>query len=241
MPETDENNSVEWDISEKGENIEKENLPEKGAAVQKDMENYAIIPYIPGGLLDPSTLHKIADVAEKYQVKLIKVTSEHRIGFYGVKEEEINPILDDLDMEAGGFTGKCVRAVKFCIGSTSCKKGYQNTMELGLKIDEKFHKVPTPDKLKISLSGCPNSCAESNVRDIGLIGSPKGWKMLVGGTCGLQVKKGQLLAKNLSDEEVIELISKLLEYYQEKDIKKRMGRFIEEVGFENLTREILGE
>lgn len=222
-------------------NIEKENIPEKGAAVQKDMENYAIIPYIPGGLLDPDTLRKIAEVAEKYQVKIIKITSEHRIGFYGIKEEEINPILNDLDMEPGGFTGKCVRAVKFCIGNTSCKKGYQNTIELGLKIDKEFHKIPTPDKVKISLSGCPNSCAESSVRDIGLIGSPKGWKMLVGGTCGLHVKKGRVLAKNLSNDEVIDLIHRLLEYYNKKDIKKRMGQFIEEVGFENLTREILGQ
>ena len=53
----------------------KQNMPEKGAAVQRDMETYAIIPYIPGGLLTPETLHKIADVAEKYQVKIIKMNS----------------------------------------------------------------------------------------------------------------------------------------------------------------------
>ena len=228
-------------MSEIDDKDQKENIPEKGAAVQRDGKNYAIIPYIPGGLLDPAALHKIADVAEKYRVKLIKITSEHRIGFYGIKEEEINPILDDLDMEPGGFTGKCVRAVKFCIGNTSCKKGYQNTMELGLKIDKEFHKVPTPHKIKISLSGCPNSCAESNVRDIGLIGSPKGWKMLVGGTCGLQVKKGKVLAKNLSNQEVLELVGRLLEYYKKKGIKKRMGKFIDEIGFENLKQDLLGE
>jgi NAD(P)H-nitrite reductase large subunit len=58
----------------------KGNIPEKGAAVQRDMETYAIIPYIPGGLVDPSTLRKIADVTEKYHVKIIKMNSEHRIG-----------------------------------------------------------------------------------------------------------------------------------------------------------------
>ena len=51
---------------------------------------------------------------------------------------------------------------------------------------------------------------QSNVRDIGLIGTPKGWRMLVGGTCGLQTKKGQLLAKDLSDDQVIDHISKFL-------------------------------
>jgi len=219
----------------------KQNLPEKGAAVQRDMETYAIIPYIPGGLLDPETLRKIADVAEKYSVKIIKMNSEHRIGFYGINEEDIDAIFDDLGMEPGGFIGKCVRAVKFCTGNTSCKKGYLNTVELGLRIDDTFHKTETPHKVKISLSGCTSSCAESNVRDIGLIGTPKGWKMLVGGTCGLQTKKGQLLAKDLSDDQVINYIGKILDYYKKKGIEKRMGGFIDKIGFEKFSRNILGE
>jgi NAD(P)H-nitrite reductase large subunit len=217
----------------------KQNIPEKGAAVQRDMETYAIIPYIPGGLVDPATLHKIADVAEKYQVKIIKMNSEHRIGLYGIKEDDIDNIWNDLDMEPGGFIGKCVRAVKFCTGITSCKKAYQNTIEMGLKIDKNFHRMETPNKVKISLSGCTSSCAESAVRDIGLIGTPKGWNMLVGGTCGLQTRKGRVLAKNLSDDQVILYMGRILEYYREKDIEKRMGIFIDKIGFEKFSQHVL--
>jgi NAD(P)H-nitrite reductase large subunit len=219
----------------------KQNIPEKGAAVQRDMETYAIIPYIPGGLVDPATLRKIADVAEKYQVKIIKMNSEHRIGLYGIKEEDIGDIWDDLGMEPGGFIGKCVRAAKFCTGNTSCKKGYQNTVEMGLRIDETFHRMETPHKVKISLSGCTSSCAESAVRDIGLIGTPKGWKMLVGGTCGLQTRKGKLLAKNLSDDQAIEIMGKLLDYYKEKGMERRMGIFIDRIGFEKVSQDVLGK
>ncbi len=216
------------------------NMPDKGAAVQKDMKTFAIIPYIHGGLLEPATLRKIADVAEKYNPKIIKMNSEHRIGFYGIKEEDIDNIWNDLGMEPGGFIGKCVRAVKFCTGNTSCKKGYQNTVELGLKIDEKFHKIQTPHKIKISLSGCTSSCAESTVRDIGLIGTPKGWRMLVGGRCGLQTKKGQVLAKDLSETQVIDIIGKIVDYYKDKGIEKRMARFIDIIGFEKFSKDILG-
>jgi NAD(P)H-nitrite reductase large subunit len=219
----------------------KKNIPTKGAAVQRDMETYAIIPYIPGGLVDPETLRKIADVAEKYQIKIIKMNSEHRIGFYGIKEENIDAIYKDLGMEPGGLIGKCVRAVKFCTGNTSCKKGYQNTVEMGLRIDETFFKMETPNKVKISLSGCTSSCAESNVRDIGLIGTPKGWKMLVGGTCGLQTRKGKLLAQDLTNDQVINYISKILDYYKERGIEKRMGGFIDKIGFKNFSNHILGE
>lgn len=219
----------------------KENVPEKGAAVERGMETYTIIPYIPGGLVNPTTLHKIANVAEKYQIKTIKMTSEHRIGFYGVKEEDIDDIWNDLDMEPGGHIGKCVRAVKFCTGNTYCKKGYQNTIEMGLRIDETFHKMETPTKVKISLSGCTSSCAESAVRDIGLIGTPKGWKMMVGGTCGLQVRKGKLLAENLSDDQVIHYIGKILDYYNKMGIEKRMGIFINMIGFSKFSKAIFGE
>lgn len=217
----------------------KENIPEKGAAVQRDMDTYAIIPYIPGGLLDPTTLRKLADVAEKYRVKIIKMNSEHRIGFYGINEEDIDDIFKDLEMEPGGFIGNCVRGVKFCTGNTSCKKGYQNTVQMGLKIDDRFHRRETPHKVKISLSGCTSSCAESHVRDIGLIGTPRGWKLLVGGTCGLQTKKGRLLAENLSDNQAINYIEKILDYYTERGIEKRMGGFIDQVGFEIFSQNIL--
>lgn len=219
----------------------KENMPEKGAAVQKDMKTYAITPYISGGLVDPATLRKIADVAEKYNVKIIKMNSEHRIGFYGINEEDIEDIYADLGMEPGGLSGKIVRATKFCIGNTSCKKAYQNTIDLGLKIDENFFKISTPNKVKISLSGCPNSCGESAVRDIGLIGAKNGWKLLVGGTCGLQVKKGKLLAKDLSDDEVIEIIDKIIDYYKERNIEKRMGSFIDRIGFNKFSENVLGK
>ncbi len=218
--------------------VTKENIPEKGAAVQKDMKSFAIIPYLPGGLVDPKTLHKIADVADKYGVKIIKLNSEHRIGFYGVKEEDIDAIWADLDMEPGGFTGKCVRASKFCIGDSSCKKAYKNTINIGLKIDEKFHRMKTPNKVKIAISGCTNSCGESNVRDIGLIGTPKGWKLLVGGTCGLQARPGKVLAENLSESQVMIYIEKILDYYVEKDMPNRMGVFIDRIGFERFKEDI---
>ena len=99
--------------------------------------------------------------------------------------------------------------------------------------------MKTPRKVKISVSGCNSSCAESTVRDIGLIGTPKGWKLYVGGTCGLQTRKGKLLAKHLSDEQVINYMNKILNYYNETGIEKRMGAFIDKIGFEKFSQDIL--
>ncbi|HEX3013814.1 MAG TPA: hypothetical protein VHO92_06045 [Methanobacterium sp.] len=70
----------------------KENIPEKGASIQKDMEKYAIIPYISGGIVDSVTLRKIADVADKYNIKTMKLTSEGRISLHGINEEDLDSV-----------------------------------------------------------------------------------------------------------------------------------------------------
>ncbi len=216
-----------------------ENIPEKGAVIQKDMETYAIIPYIPGGLVDPATLIKIANIAEKYNAKTLKVTSNQRIAIMGIKYGDIDKIWKDLDMKPGGFIGKKVRSAKFCPGTNYCKKGEQDAVKIGMEIDENFQGMELPNKIKIGVSGCKNSCAESAVKDIGLIGTKKGWNLLVGGTCGIKPMIGQILAKNLSDEEVLAIIAKIIGYYKENEENKRLGRFINKMGFEKFKADII--
>jgi NAD(P)H-nitrite reductase large subunit len=218
----------------------KENMPEKGASIQKDMETYAIIPYFPGGIVDSATLRKIADVAEKYNIKTIKTTSEGRISLYGIREENLDSIWHDLGMKPGGHIGSCVRPAKSCIGNMHCKEGLQNGVEMSIKIDKFYCGTPTPRKLKIAISSCPNSCGESAVRDIGLIGMGKGWKLLVGGTCGIKPRIGRVLAKNLSDDEIIDLIGKIVDYYNDQGVEKRLGAIIEKIGFEDFSQDVLG-
>jgi len=223
----------------------KMNMPEKGAAVQKDRETYAISPYLPGGLADPDTLRKIADVAEKYNAKFLKLTSEHRITIYGIPFEDIDNVWKDLGMEPGGLSGKIVRPVKFCIGSSSCKMAKQNTIDMGIEIDKQFRGTKTPDKMKIAVSGCENSCAEPAVRDIGLIGTNKGWNVLVGGNAGIQPKLGTSIAEDLSDEEVLNLIDKIITYYvdngEKTGLSRRLGKVIHSMGFKKFSEEIMGK
>ena len=216
-----------------------ENIPEKGASLQKDMKTYAIIPYIAGGIIKPDELRKIADIAEKYHIKTLKMTSSQRMIMIGIKPEDIDNIWKDLGMKPGGFTGNSVRPSKLCPGSSYCKKGVQNTIKMGKKIDDRYCRFKTPKKLKIGVSGCVNSCAESAIKDIGLIGTPKGWKLLVGGNAGVQPKIGKLLAKNLSDNEVLDLIDKIMKYYKDNSDEKRLSLFITEIGFDNFLNNIL--
>ena len=103
-----------------------------------------------------------------------------------------------------------------------------------------YQELDLPAKVKIGVSGCPRCCGESYVRDIGIFGSRKGWTVLFGGNSAGRPKVGNLVARDLSREEVIDLTRRLLEYYRNfGKPRERTGRFMERVGFEALKSDVL--
>ena len=152
-----------------------EDLLEKGAIIQRDKATYAIAPHIPGGIItDFNLLRRLADVAEKYGVKAMKLTSAQRIALVGLKLEDLDPIWQELGMVPGAAIGLCVRSIKICPGTTFCRMGMQDAVAVGLHLDEKYHGMPLPFKFKIGVSGCPNNCSESCIKDSGSGGRGQG-------------------------------------------------------------------
>jgi len=154
---------------------------DKGVIIQRDKATYAVAPHIPCGVVSPETLRKLADVAEKYNVAALKITSAARIAIVGLKEEDVDSVWKDLGMSPGAGVGLCVRSIKACPSTTFCKRGIQDSLSMGLKLDSIYHGMQLPSKFKMGVSGCPNQCAETCIKDIGLVGIKNGWKILVGG------------------------------------------------------------
>jgi NAD(P)H-nitrite reductase large subunit len=157
----------------------------------------------------------------------------------GLAESDIDAAWHDLDMPPGAAIGLCVRSVKICPGTTFCKRGKQDSVKLGMEFDSKYHGMELPSKFKIGVSGCANSCAESWIKDLGFIGMPKGWKVVVGGSAGAAPAIADVIAENLNDDEAMELADKIINYYKNCDTKKRLGRYIKEIGFEEFKKEIV--
>lgn len=214
-------------------------LIEKGAIVQRDKETYAIAPHIPGGIMDVSTLRKIADVAEKYNAAAVKITSAQRMAIVGIKENDIDDIWKDLGIPAGAAIGLCVRSIKICPGTTFCKRGQQDSVGVGLKLDEKYHGMELPTKLKMGVSGCQNTCAESSIKDIGLIGTSKGWKLLAGGSSGIKPRLADLIAEELDNDDALKLVENIINFIKENGQRKRLGWVIEEMGLEKFKSKVL--
>jgi NAD(P)H-nitrite reductase large subunit len=219
---------------------------QKGVIIQRDKQTYAVAPHIPCGVVQPETLRKIADVAEKYSAQALKITSAARIAIVGIDEKDVDNIWSELGMSPGFAVGLCVRSVKACPGTSFCKRGLQDSLNVGLKLDDKYHGMELPGKFKIGVSGCPNQCAETCIKDVGLVGLPKGWKVLVGGNGGAKPRlsielapKG--LAKDLSTEQALELVDKVIQYYKANaKPRQRLGSMIEKMGFDEFKSATLG-
>ncbi|KKX99918.1 sulfite reductase [Paraclostridium benzoelyticum] len=211
-------------------------LLDKGAVLQRDKKTYAIAPHVPAGLITSDQLRKLADVADKYNVQAIKITAAQRIALVGLEENDIDSVWQDLGMKPGAAIGLCVRSIKTCPGTSFCKRGFKDSVSIGLKLDDRYHGMNLPNKLKIGVSGCPNSCADNHTRDIGLMGTPKGWTVFVGGKGGTIPRLGDRLVMGIPDEKVLDLVDDIVNLYSDNaNNKERLGAYIDRVGFEEFA------
>lgn len=211
-------------------------LLDKGAVLQRDKKTYAIAPHVPAGLITSDQLRKLADVADKYNVQAIKITAAQRIALVGLEENDIDSAWQDLGMKPGAAIGLCVRSIKTCPGTSFCKRGFKDSVSIGLKLDDRYHGMNLPNKLKIGVSGCPNSCADNHTRDIGLMGTPKGWTVFVGGKGGTIPRLGDRLVMGIPDEKVLDLVDDIVNLYSDNaNNKERLGAYIDRVGFEEFA------
>lgn len=212
----------------------------KGAILQRDKQTYAIVPRTPVGLITPENLEAIATIVKKYDIPIIKITSGQRLALVGLKEQDIDNIWQELSMQVGRATEPCVHYVQACPGTTVCRFGVQDSLGLGIELEKTFVGMELSAKLKFGVSGCHFCCAESFVRDIGLIGKKNGWTVIFGGNSGGRPRIGDVLAEALSKEEAVALVKRCLEYYRDNAKKKeRTYRFIERIGLETFKEAVL--
>lgn len=212
----------------------------RGAILQRDKKTYAIVPRTPVGLVTADVLEAISSVVRRYNIPLAKITSGQRLALIGMNREEVDLIWHDLKMEVGPAIELCVHYVQACPGTEVCKFGVRNSLGLGLQLEKLYVGMDLPAKVKIGVSGCPFCCAESYVRDIGLIGKKKGWVLTFGGNSGGRPRIGDVITEDLDDSEAVDLVQRCLEFYRDNVEKKlRTARFVEKVGIETVKEALL--
>lgn len=207
--------------------------------IQRD-GTFSVVPQMKGGVTDSRQLRKIADVADKYEIPMIKLTGGQRIDLLGIRKEDLPSVWADLDMPSGYAYGKSFRTVKTCVGSDFCRFGVGDSTALGIAIEERYQGLASPAKMKLAVTGCPRNCAEALCKDLGVVAIDGGrWEMYVGGAAGAHIRKGDLLATVDSPEEVMTLTGRFLQYYRENaNWLERTYAFVPRIGIERL-REIV--
>jgi nitrite reductase (NADH) large subunit len=210
------------------------------ANIQRD-GTFSVVPQMKGGVTTPAQLRKIADVAEKYEVPMVKITGGQRIDLLGVRKEDLPAMWDDLGMPSGYAYGKSMRTVKTCVGSDFCRFGLGDSTQLGIDLETRFQGIESPAKMKMAVVGCPRNCAEAYVKDVGVVAVGNGkWEVYVGGAAGASVRKGDLLATVSSPEEVLTLTGRFLQYYRENaNWLERTYDFVPRVGLEKIQQVLL--
>jgi nitrite reductase (NADH) large subunit len=211
------------------------------ANIQKD-GTFSVIPRIYGGVTSADELMRIAQVAVKYNVPMVKLTGGQRIDLLGIRKNDLPNVWRDLGMPSGHAYTKAFRTCKSCVGTDFCRYGVGDSIELAQKIERRFQGVESPHKMKLATAGCPRNCSEAYVKDLGAVAIEGGkWEIYIGGAAGSSVRKGDLLCTVDSQDDVLLYMGRFMQYYREhgKYLERSYG-FVERVGIETL-RKILVE
>ena len=207
------------------------------ANIQKD-GTFSVIPRMRGGVTTPDELRRIADVADKYKVPMVKVTGSQRIDLLGIKKADLPNVWADLGMPSGQAYTKGVRMVKTCVGTEFCRFGVQDSTRAGIELERRLENLFTPHKFKMGVVGCPRNCAEATVKDLGLIGQDGSWQVVVGGAAGKSVRKADLLITVETTEQAMEASDLFFQYYRENaNYLERSYDFVERLGIEKIRKE----
>ena len=176
---------------------------------------YSIVPRVPGGEITPDKLIVLGEVAKEYNL-YTKITGGQRVDLFGATLSELPEIWEKLiaaGFETGHAYGKSLRTVKSCVGSTWCRYGVQDSVGMAIFLENRYKGLRSPHKLKMAVSGCTRECAEAQSKDIGVIATENGWNLYVCGNGGMRPRHADLFATDLSDEELISAIDRVLMFY----------------------------
>jgi len=211
------------------------------ANIQKD-GTYSVIPRMWGGHTTPDELRRIADAADKYKIPTVKVTGGQRIDLLGVKKEDLQAVWKDIGMPSGLAYAKALRTVKTCVGSEWCRFGTQDSTQMGKDLERALWAMYSPHKVKLAVSGCPRNCAESGIKDVGVIGVDSGWEIYVGGNGGIKTEVAHFLVKVKTSAEVMEYAGAFLQLYREEGwYLERTVHYIHRVGLDHVKKRVLDD
>eukprot|EP00879_Flechtneria_rotunda_P020989 GHRR01022103.1.p1 GENE.GHRR01022103.1~~GHRR01022103.1.p1 ORF type:complete len:272 (+),score=72.33 GHRR01022103.1:198-1013(+) len=149
---------------------------------------------VPAGRVQADDLEEFARLTETYGDGTVRLTCEENILFVNVPDEKLEAMLaEPIFQKFKVHPGNLERGLVSCTGSQFCGFALIETknraMQMVAQLEAQLH-LPKP--VRIHWTGCPNSCGQAQVADIGLMGGPaklngkavEGVKIFMGGKIG---------------------------------------------------------
>ncbi len=158
-----------------------------GVHPQKQAGLHYIGVSVPVGRLPVAQMHALADVADRFGTGELRLTVWQNLLIPNIPEERLEEALADI--RAAGLdwsAGAVLRGTVACTGNRGCKYAATDTkahaVQLAGLLDARF-KIDQPVNLHVT--GCPHSCAQHYIGDIGLLGTKvngaEGYQVVIGG------------------------------------------------------------
>ncbi len=210
------------------------------AVLQRDGTTYGLVVGGAGGVVTPDDLERIACTAREFNVPLIKVTTGQRIALLGIAERDLPRVAAALGLEGHRLPGPCLKYVAACPGTDACRWGMQDALGLASALEARFGGRQFPSKVKMGVAGCTRNCGTCFTRDLGFMGTARGWMVFFGGNGGRRTRNADVVGSNLEQDQALDLAARLLEYYGTNALPgERTARFVERLGIEAIRNDVL--
>ncbi|HWQ71614.1 MAG TPA: 4Fe-4S binding protein [Desulfitobacteriaceae bacterium] len=163
-------------------------LKKGGFMRQVQHEKFSLRLRVVGGQLKACQLQRISEIAEKYGLGYVHMTSRQGVEIPFIDFADISAVKEEL-AEVGLEPGACgprVRTVTACQGIGICLSGLIETSGLAKELDAKYFARELPHKFKIGITGCRNNCLKAEENDLGIKGGLKPeWEKTACTYCGV--------------------------------------------------------
>jgi ferredoxin-nitrite reductase len=185
---------------------------------------------LPAGQITPKQMLRVAELAEAYGSGEVRLTVWQNLIIPNVPDAFVETIKRALN-RAGLSTrqSNISSGVVACTGNSYCKFAQANTKQHALELMKWLEKKVTLDQpVNIHITGCPNSCAQHYIGDIGCLGtkarlggeSLDAYHIFVGGGFGKHQDIGRQIFSGVIASELPRTLERILQVY----LEKRQGR-----------------
>ena len=113
---------------------------------------------------------------------------------------------------------------------------------MGKELEKALWRMYAPHKVKLAVSGCPRNCAESGIKDVGIIGVDSGWEIYIAGNGGIKTDVAQFFTKVKTAAEVMEMSCAFLQLYREEGwYLERTVHYVGRVGLDHVKARVLDD